>query len=257
MYPTPTPPSRTIEQHIKALEPCWDVHLPVGAGPFPTIIQLHGCGGRKPFLSAYANIARRNGVAVVAIDSHTPRRISEMAAYATVCTGVQLPGRERAADLFAAMAWLKRQSWVDQNRIAAAGWSHGGWTISDALGFHGRGEMARATGLTNLDAEPLAGLSALFLVYPYLGPLTLHERSWRLTPKVKAIICGRDMLAVGPWPRRILGRAKAQGADVEIIDFETATHAFDEPEAQFAALAYNEAYVARAHRLYEEFAASL
>lgn len=254
MFP---PPARRLEEHIKLLEPHWNVHLPQGAGPFPTVIQLHGCGGRKPFLSAYARIAQEQGVAVLAIDSHAPRRISQMAAYATVCTGTQLPGRERAGDLFAAMAWLKQQAWADKSRIAAAGWSHGGWTISDALSFQSIAEMTRATGVSGLGAEPLENLSALFLVYPYLGPLTLHERSWRLTPKVKAILCGRDMLAVGPWPRRILGRAKAQGADVEIVDFETATHAFDEPEAQFAALAYNEAYVTRAHRLYQDFCARL
>ena len=246
------PPTRTLSHHIKALEPHWDVHRPEGAGPFPAIIQLHGCGGRKPFLSAYADIANRNGVAVLAIDSHAPRRISQMEAYATVCTGMQLPGHERAADLFAAMAWLKQQSWVDQSRIAAAGWSHGGWTISDALSFQTRAEMTRATGIEDPAAEPLHGLSALFLVYPYLGPLALHERGWRLSPRVTAILCGRDMLAVGPWPRRLLAHAKARGADVEIINFETATHAFDEPEAQFAALAYSEAYVARAHETRRE-----
>lgn len=233
------------------------MHVPEGHGPFATIIQLHGCGGKKPFQTTWAEVARRAGVAVIVIDSHNPRRISQMAAYATVCTGMQLPGRERAGDLFAAMHWLRRQSWADSKRIAAGGWSHGGWTISDALSFRDGAEMERATGITDLRGEPLEGLAALFLVYPYLGPVAMRGREWRVIPRVKAILGGRDLVAGGHWPRTALARARAQGADVDVTVFETATHAFDEPEAKFAALAYDAALVARGHRLYEDFARSL
>lgn len=218
---------------------------------------MHGCGGKKPFQTTWAEVARGAGAAVIVVDSHTPRRISQMGAYTSVCTGLRLPGRERAGDLFAAIAWARGQSWADPSRIAAAGWSHGGWTISDALSFRTPAEMARATGVADLPEEPLAGLAALFLVYPYLGPLALHGRPWRLAPRVTAILCGRDLIAGGAWPRRVLAQAAARGAEVEIVPFETATHAFDEPEAKFANFAYNEALVARGHRLYEAFARSL
>lgn len=253
MQPRPT----TLAEHAEALAQHWELHLPEGAGPFPVIIQLHGCGGKKPFMTTYAKLARDAGAAVIVIDSHAPRRIAQMTAYTRVCTGTQLPGRERAADLFAAMTWARRQSWADPNRIAASGWSHGGWTIADALSFRDRAEMARATGLEDIKGEPLDRLSAVFLVYPYLGPLSLRERPWRIAPRVNAILCGRDVIAGGKWPREALARVRAQGADVDIVMFDKATHAFDEPEAKFAAFAYDAALVARGHRLYEDFARSL
>lgn len=251
------PRQTTLEQHLGLIQPYWELFLPDGKGPFPTIIQLHGCGGQKPFMLVYADLARRAGAAVVVIDSNSPRRISRAVAYATVCTGMQLPGRERAADLFTAIAWARRQSWCDPRRLAASGWSHGGWTISDALGFRDIAEMARATGIEDLKGEPLAGLASLFLVYPYLGPLALRERPWRLQPDVAVVLCGRDVVAGGEWPRLALARAKAQGAKVDIVTFETATHAFDDPSAVLGVLSHNPGLVPRAHRLYEDFARSL
>ena len=47
------------------------------------------------------------------------------------------------------------------------GWSHGGWTIMDALALRSGAEMARATGIEDLPAEPLEGLARTMIVYPY------------------------------------------------------------------------------------------
>ena len=43
------------------------------------------------------------------------------------------------------------QNWVDPDRIVVAGWSHGGWTIMDALALRPGREMAHFTGLTPLE----------------------------------------------------------------------------------------------------------
>ena len=40
---------------------------------------------------------------------------------------------ERAQDAFDIKAFVANQSFVDPNRIAAMGWSHGGWTVLKAL----------------------------------------------------------------------------------------------------------------------------
>jgi dienelactone hydrolase len=250
-------PAATLAQRAEQLGAHWDVYLPDGPGPFPVVVQLHGCGGKKPFQESWAEVARRAGVAAIVVDSHAPRAISSLNAYATVCTGLRLPGRERAGDLFAALAWARRQPWADPDRLAAAGWSHGGWTIADALSLHGPAEMARATGLEGFEDEPLRGLRAIFLVYPYLGPGVLAGRRWRLAPRTLAIIGGRDAIAGGAAPRRALARAAAQGAPVEIVTFETATHAFDEPGARDVRVRHDAALTARAHRLYEDLLRTL
>jgi len=245
----------SLDERIKALAPHWDVVKPAGDGPFPLVVQLHGCGGKKAFQQTWAEVAAGAGIAALVIDSHAPRSISQMAAYATVCTGMRLPGRERAGDLFAALAWARRQSWIDPQRLIAAGWSHGGWTISDALSLRDRAEAARATRIGDLDEEPLAGLVGAFLVYPYLGIGVLRGRAWRVKPRTLAIICGKDAIAGGPAAHRALAFVAAGGVPVEIIPFDAATHAFDEPDARDLRVRYAPALVRRAHDLYGRFLA--
>jgi dienelactone hydrolase len=106
---------------------------PDGPGPFPVVVQRHGCGGVQPLQRRYAEAARAAGVAAVILDSLAPRGIGRHEACATVCTGLRLRGGERAGDLTAILDWLDDQPWADRTRLAAAGWSHGGWSIMEAL----------------------------------------------------------------------------------------------------------------------------
>lgn len=245
------PARSSLDQRIAALSAHWELHLPEGPGPFPVIVQLHGCGGKKPFQTTWAQVARNAGAAVIVIDSHKHRGISRLMAYGGVCTGAMLQGRERAGDLFAALAWARRQSWADPSKMIAAGWSHGGWTISDALSFRDHAEMVRATGLADLDEEPLAGLRGVFLVYPYLGVGTIRGRRWRLAPRTVAIIGGKDSIAGGWLPMSQLDRVRLGGTPVDIKVFETATHAFDEPEARDLRVRYDPELTTQGHALYE------
>jgi dienelactone hydrolase len=213
--------------------------------------MLHGCGGRRPFQNDIAEVAIEAGAAAVQIDSYAPRRISRVAAIATVCTGARLHGRERAGDLYAAMAWTRGQSWADPNRIAAIGWSHGGWTIMDALALRPGAEMARATGLNDLPEEPLEGLAGALIVYPYAGVGTYAgRRDWRIAPRSVAIIAERDYI-VGS-SRAALERQRTRGAPIDIHLFENATHAFEDEQAEDPRVRYNPAATAREHALLRE-----
>jgi dienelactone hydrolase len=151
--------AETLEQRIARLTPHFALARPPGDGPFPVVVMLHGCGGPRPFLNDMAEVAVRAGAAAVQVDSYAPRGISRVAAIATVCTGARLHGRERAGDLYAATAWARAQTWADRDRIVAMGWSHGGWTIMDALALRSGAEMRRVTGLEGLPEEPLEGLA--------------------------------------------------------------------------------------------------
>lgn len=243
--------AETLEQRIERLAPHFAVSRPEGDGPFPVLFALHGCGGQRPFQNDIADVAVRSGAAMVQIDSFAPRRISRAAAIATVCTGMRLHGRERAGDLYAAMEWARRQGWVDSTRFTAIGWSHGGWTIMDALALRAD-EMERATGLSGLADEPLAGLAGAMLVYPYtsVGSFT-GRRPWRFTPqRTLAIVAERDYI-VGPT-RGALERQRAHGAKMEILVFEGATHAFEDDRAEDPRVRYDPAATQREHTLLRE-----
>jgi dienelactone hydrolase len=198
---------------------------PDGPGPFPVVVQMHGCGGVQPMQDAYAEAAREVGVAAVIVDSLTPRDISRREAQLTVCTGMRLRGAERAGDLSVVLNWLSAQSWADMGRVGAAGWSHGGWSIMEALA------AGPAEGVA-IDPH-VTGLKLVALVYPYAGPLARTRRyGWgEARPRVVACLAGRDAVVGKIAPRRALERLKADGLEVRILDLPEATHCFDDANA--------------------------
>lgn len=250
--------SESLSGRVAQLEPHFTLLKPPGPGPFKTVVLLHGCGGRKPLMDRWGAVAREAGAAALIVDSFAHRRISAFEAYATVCLGLRLWGRERAGDLYAAMAWARAQSWCDSSRIIAAGWSHGGWTVMDALALSPGAEMERATGLSGLAEEPLQGLAGVFLNYPYVGAASLSpRRRWRFAPPTIAIVGGRDTTVGRDAPWRALTRLRNGGVPLDLHLFETATHAFDEYEAQDARVRYDAPLTARAHDLLKKLIAQV
>lgn len=204
---------------------------PIGLGPYPTVFQFHGCGGPRPLQKPYAEAAVRAGWAVVIVDSFGPRGLSRIDGSALVCTGMALHGAERAADVYALYDWAQRQSWVNSRRIVMAGWSHGGWTVMDALALRER--APRFAKLSDLPPEPLKGLAGTVLVYPYAAwPSMTYGRGWGgARPKVFALLAGRDQVVGTRYPPRALDRLEKDGLNVERLVFPDATHAFDEEQA--------------------------
>lgn len=246
------PKRESLENRIAALSQHWDIVRPQGPGPHPLVVQLPGCGGKKPFQQTWANVAAATGAAALVVDSHASRGISQWGAYLGVCTGVRLRGAERVGDLIAALEWARRQDWVDASHLYAAGWSHGGWTILDALCMGD--QVSRFTGLQDLPADPFRGLAGAFIVYPYAGIGSLaHLRPAALKPRISAIVCGDDKVVGSQWPLRTFDRLRAQGLQVQVELFETGTHAFDEPDARDIRVRHDAALVARAHALYQNF----
>jgi len=99
---------------------------PEGAGPFPAVIGLHGCAGMF-------DITKRKlvdelvgwGYVVLLVDSFATRGIVH------ACTGgfvgfSDIAGT-RSSDAYGALAYLARQTFVDPQRVAAVGFSQGGW----------------------------------------------------------------------------------------------------------------------------------
>lgn len=221
----------TAAEWGERLAPSLRIFRPAGPGPFPVVFQLHGCGGLQPLQARYAQAAAEAGVAAVVVDSFKPRRMSRLDGHLFVCTGARLRAGQRAADVHGLVAWLDRQDWADPARIAAAGWSHGGWTIMDALAH--RAGAARATGLANAEASTLERLRGVFLVYPYAGyPSLTLQRGWgEKRPQTFAVLGGRDRVVGVRAPQQTLERLRADGVPGETLLLPEATHSFDDDEA--------------------------
>ena len=96
---------------------------PEGAGPFPAVIGLHGCAG-MPDTTKRKLVDELVGWAyvVLLVDSFATRDIEH------ACTGgFPLIGDMRRSDAYGALAFLARQTFVDPQRVAAVGFSQGGW----------------------------------------------------------------------------------------------------------------------------------
>jgi len=108
-----------------------DLVKPDGAGPFPAVIVLHGCGGMH-------DMTKRKlidelvawGYAILLVDSYATRRIQPEQA----CTsGAFTTMGKRRRDAFGALVFLGSQTFVDPRRVGIVGFSAGAWvTLSVA-----------------------------------------------------------------------------------------------------------------------------
>jgi dienelactone hydrolase len=245
----------TVDELIALLEPSIRVYKPDGPGPFPAVLQIHGCGGAKPIQDDYAKAAQRVGALVVVLDSLTPRGIDFDQALRLVCSGRVLRGGERAGDVVAGLEMLRRRGDVDASRIALTGWSHGGWAIMDLLAFDTPRE--RPYNLKNLPHDVWKGVLGIELIYPFCGfPALTPRRGWSKTDiPVDALLMDNDTIAKIPDTLAAFEKARASGARIDVETWKGVTHAFEEDEhAKDSGLRYDPARAAEAHRRYAAWA---
>jgi dienelactone hydrolase len=107
---------------------------PEGAGPFPAVIGLHGCAGmpgttKRKLVDELVGW----GYVVLLVDSFATRGIEH------ACTGgISDIAGSRRSDAYGALAFLAGQTFVDPHRVAAVGFSQGGWVnllVAEASSF--------------------------------------------------------------------------------------------------------------------------
>jgi len=183
---------------------------PVGDGPFPAVVALHGCNG----LSAgtrdrWSDRAVAWGYAVLFVDSFTARGVSE------TCSSHTEP--YRVADAFGAFAFLERQAFVDPRRIAVMGFSAGGNAVLSAVD-------QRDDGL--FEAQIGARFRAAIAFYPqcfFAGTMR--------TPTL--ILIGEvDDWSSSEACRKMMARRNGSGSAVRLIVYPGAYHDFDVPSFQ-------------------------
>jgi len=94
---------------------------PQGGGPFPAIVMLHGCRGIDKTQNAWAERFASWGYVALQVDSFAPRGAENVCA-----TPFLVPFPSRVQDAYDGKSYLAGLPFVDRNRIAIAGWSHGG-----------------------------------------------------------------------------------------------------------------------------------
>lgn len=209
---------------------------PAGEGPFPTVIQFHGCGGLvapngelQPILREYGEAANAVGVAVVTVDSFSHRGIDRETALKSVCTGRSLRGVERAGDVLAALDYVRTLDFVDPERIVLAGWSHGGWAVMDLLSMDLKGRWP--AGLNSVPDDPMRGVVGAHLTYPYASfPARTKETGWSWPVDARFVLAGEDTVAPEADVRAAIAKVfeTQQDAEIEVFEVKGVTHAFDE-----------------------------
>ena len=224
------------------------LRLPDGAeGPVPAVVFLSGCGGVRDVQDVYAREAHAEGWAVLVVDSHAARGIGPTGSRLLVCTGLSMRGQERAADVFAALELLRADPRIDASRLALTGWSHGGWTVLDAMASAQADEQGEA---------PFDGVRGAFLIYPYCGPVIRARRDPIGAPfPVESVLAGRDSIADHRACERLFERQRASGAVIRpSVLLSEATHAFDAQDQPWdPRMRYDADQAAEAHALFRRF----
>jgi dienelactone hydrolase len=97
---------------------------PDGAGPFPSVVGLHGCDGMHETTKwKLADDLVASGYVTLLVDSFATRGIDHACTYSAATATVL----RRMSDAYGALAFLAHRPFVDIRRVAVAGFSQGGW----------------------------------------------------------------------------------------------------------------------------------
>jgi dienelactone hydrolase len=215
------------------LAPGYRVMKPDGAGPFPTALLFSGCDGPRDNVLRLAERLNREGWAAIVVDSHGPRDLVDHEVWRLVCAGQILMGSERAGDVLIAIDDARRMPFVDTGRIALIGASHGGWAIMDLLAMDPPERLPYNLARLRADApaDPLAGVAAVVLLYPYCGEANLaRDGGWQRRVPTLFVLARDDYVAPSGRCVEIAAALEARGLPVETVVLEGVTHGFDQEE---------------------------
>lgn len=188
---------------------------PDGPGPFPAVLQLHGCGGIDAQSSRWAGWLAERGYAALVVDSFGPRRMRGDCK----SSPDDPPITARFDDAFGALRYLRSQPWVIPDRIAAIGWSQGG-VYAIAVVNGPSLERARRRGVD----LPAVGFAAGIGIYPG-GCFSLVTE---LVVRPLLVLIGEaDDWTPAAKCREMVEAMRARGADASIVVYPGAYHYFD------------------------------
>jgi dienelactone hydrolase len=179
---------------------------PEGAGPFPAVILLRGCGGMETGGRLGAERITDWGYVALIVDSFATRGIKDS------CTP---PAPDRKADAIGALLYLSKLPIVDPKRIAIVGYSEGG---SIAL------EIASANPVGLYEMPDELKFKAAVAFYPWCS-----RAADQLTIPALVLIGELDDWASAKDCERLMERRMGRGAPMKLIVYPGAYQDFDAP----------------------------
>jgi dienelactone hydrolase len=190
-----------VLEHAKPTRLSGYLSRPDGAGPFPAVVVLHGCGGISSHSIGIADELTRLGYVALTVDSFGPRAMTD-------ACGQLFIGQ--ATDAYAAARFLAQQPAVDPERIAMLGQSMGG---SSALAALERGSIEHRF------PEKFAAAIA------YYPSCSGHPPT--LTAPTLILIGAADDLNRTEACQEMASLPHPDGAEIELVVYPGAYHAFD------------------------------
>ncbi len=180
------------------------IYRPAGAGPWPAIVAMHGCGGVSLRTSAWGKRLADWGYLALVLDSFAARGVKG------VCTtpGVVTPNM-RVADVAGALDFLAQRTDVVKGRFGVIGFSHGGSTAIRAT--QKSFDLARR------------GLMASVAYYPGCNPA--FDRA--VDVPLLILIGDKDDWTRADRCRTLQASGFARPELVEAVYYPDAFHAFD------------------------------
>jgi dienelactone hydrolase len=203
-----------LETPLSASQPLQGfLRQPGGAGPSPAVVLLHACNGNwRQLDERWAKRIASWGYVTLTVDSFGPRGLAN-----TCTSGAPV---DLVHDAYRALDFLVRKPFVDPTRVAALGFSQGGWLTLTSV-EHGTVEkLARhkfraavAFYPPCLDFKDDMTVPTLILV----GELD----DWTPADECRSMVDGRDDYGIS--------RQKGDGVPINLIVYPGAYHAFDIP----------------------------
>lgn len=210
------------------------IFLPEGDGKFPTILLFHGCDGPRDAVDTYARAWQKAGFAAIIVNSHRHRGLGKTGIHMRLpCFGLCLLGLERAGDVLVTLDWVRQQAWCNAEAIALAGWSHGGWSIQDALALTEQKILPH--GLSGwpdtVKNKGMQGVRAILQIYPWSAfPCAARKEAWNHPARSLWILAGQDRIVPNRASHKTIAKLRAKGQDVTLKTYDNATHAFDQKD---------------------------
>ncbi|MDP3693371.1 dienelactone hydrolase family protein [Bradyrhizobium sp.] len=213
----PLPSPHQVEIPVSSGTLHAQLYKPVGDGPFPVVIALHGCGGLAghsgPVQRRYRDWAApllKGGTAVLLPDSYGSRELGPQ------CRARErgiLARRERVADIMVARHWLAQQSWVAQHRISLLGWAEGASALLWAVRPQSRWRTAEPDFRSAIAFYPDCRISS--------------RLGWSTRVPTLLLIGARDDISSPPACRLMIDGAHGRSALARIVVYPGAWHDFD------------------------------
>lgn len=211
------------------------LYQPQAPGPHPALVLLHGRSGAYSSLKRgtytaetlsqrhrmWGNFWAERGYVALLVDSFGPRGYPEgfpVSSYKSRPPEVS-EQTVRPFDAYGALDFLRARGDVIRNRIGVHGWSNGGMTILAALGMN-------APGL--VDPTPANGFRAALAQYPSCREQQ-RQGDYRPYAPLLMLVAADDDEVSPRICQEFAAVLKSHGASVELVTYEGAQHAYDDP----------------------------